>query len=614
MEQPVINLTKLTTEQRNEKTMRLDRMSPLEIATVMNEEDNNVIKGVQAVLPEIAQVIAWATEAIAQGGRLIYMGAGTSGRLGVLDAVECPPTFGVEPEVVVGLIAGGEKAFVKAVEGAEDDPDLGRQDLKDHNLTKKDLVVGLAASGRTPYVLGGLAYAKSLGCHTAAVACNHGSEVGKAAEVAIEVVSGPEVLTGSTRLKSGTAQKMVLNMISTGAMVGMGKAYENLMVDVQQTNQKLVTRAENMVMTATGCEREAAREALSAGHGSAKTAITMLLLSCDEAAALEKLQKAGGKISAVLAAEREKNQGKGPYLLSMDGGGTATIVYVADREGKILSRLVGGPMNPNGSAKSQVRRTLEERFVRLEAEGYEAAQCLGVGLGVAGISNPSVRSFLEGIFRSGGFDCYLGFWGDDETALAANLKPGEPGAILIAGTGSICVGLDGKGNRVRAGGYGSIMDDGGSGYAIARDMMAAVVRADDGRGARTPLTELVYKELGVEDMSELIRFLYAPERTKGEIAALAKLITPAAEQEDPEALRIMETAAWELFRLSDAVLSRLPQGAKLIYSGSVLKKNHWISQRVLALLEGKYRDISWEEAAEEAALGALRLLKAELEG
>lgn len=609
----MINLAKLTTEQRNEKTMRLDRMSPLEIAAIMNEEDNNAVRGVQAALPEIARVIAWATEAIAQGGRLIYMGAGTSGRLGVLDAVECPPTFGVEPDVVVGLIAGGDRAFVKAVEGAEDDPNLGRQDLIDHNLTKKDVVVGLAASGRTPYVLGGLQYAKSLGCHTASVACNHGSEVGKAAEVAIEVVSGPEVLTGSTRLKSGTAQKMVLNMISTGAMVGLGKAYENLMVDVQQTNQKLVTRAENMVMTAAGCDRETARAALAEADGSAKTAITMLLLSCDGASAKEKLRKAGGKISAVLAADREKPQGKGPFLLAMDGGGTATIVYVADQAGTVLDRLTGGPMNPNGPAKSQVRGTLEDIFARLKDIGYEAAQCLGVGLGVAGISNPSVRGFLEEIFRSGGFDCYLGFWGDDETALAANLRPGEPGAILIAGTGSICVGRDETGSRIWAGGYGSIMDDGGSGYAIARDMMAAVVRADDGRGERTPLTELVYKELGIEKMSELIRFLYAPERTKGEIAALAKLITQAAEQEDPEALRIMETAAWELFRLADAVLSRLPQGSKLLYSGSVLKKNRWISQRVEALLEGKYWNLSWEEAAEEAALGALRLLQGELE-
>ena len=291
-----LNLKNMSTEKRNRNTMNLDIMSPLEIVTVMNQEDARVPAAITPALPNIAQCVTWAIESIEAGGRIIYMGAGTSGRLGVLDAVECPPTFGVAPEVVVGLIAGGEKAFVKAVEGAEDSRELGRQDLIDHNLQKRDIVIGIAASGRTPYVLGGLAYAQEVGCHTVGISCNPGSAVGAAAELAIEVVPGPECLTGSTRLKSGTCQKLILNMISTATMVGCGKAYENLMVDVMQTNEKLVIRAQNIVMEATGCEREVAAEKIAIAGGSAKTAITMILADCGLEEARERLAKARGHV------------------------------------------------------------------------------------------------------------------------------------------------------------------------------------------------------------------------------------------------------------------------------------------------------------------------------
>lgn len=295
-----LNLNGMTTERRNPRTMQLDTMSELEIVTAMNDEDARVPLAIAKKLPEIAQAAHWAVEAFEQGGRLFYMGAGTSGRLGVLDAAECPPTFGVDPGMVVGLIAGGEKAFIKAVEGAEDSPALGRSDLESHGLTPKDFVIGIAASGRTPYVLGGLAYAREIGCRTAAIACNPGSAVGKAADLAIEVEVGPEVLTGSTRLKSGTAQKLILNMISTASMVRTGKAYQNLMVDVMQTNEKLHTRAENIVIDATGVQRREARAAIDAAGGSVKCAITMLLANCTAAEARERLEKAGGHVRTAI--------------------------------------------------------------------------------------------------------------------------------------------------------------------------------------------------------------------------------------------------------------------------------------------------------------------------
>ena len=292
----MIDLTKLTTEQRNPETMNLDRMSPLELVETMNKEDQKVIEAVKEVLPEVAKVIEWTTEALRTGGRIIYMGAGTSGRLGVLDAVECPPTFGVSPDLVVGLMAGGEKAFVKAVEGAEDSDTLGTEDLKNIGLNEKDVVIGIAASGRTPYVIHALRYARSLGVKTAIIACNKNSEMSKEADIAIEPVPGPEVLTGSTRLKAGTAQKLVLNMISTASMVGAGKAYENLMVDVMQSNEKLKTRAENIVMEATGCERETARTAIDEAKGSVKLAITSILLDTPVDEAEKALEKAKGHI------------------------------------------------------------------------------------------------------------------------------------------------------------------------------------------------------------------------------------------------------------------------------------------------------------------------------
>lgn len=286
----------MTTETRNPNTMNLDIMTPLEVVTAMNNEDAKVPAAIQPVLPQIAQVVEWAIQAVEAGGRVFYLGAGTSGRLGVLDAAECPPTFGVSDDVIIGLIAGGDKAFLKAVEGAEDSRELGREDLETRGLTKNDLVIGIAASGRTPYVLGALDYAKEIGCHTAAISCNAGCEIGRAAEVAVEAEVGPEVLTGSTRLKAGTAQKLILNMISTATMVGVGKAYQNLMVDVMQTNEKLRRRAEKIVMEATSVSQEEARRNLDLAGDNAKTAITMILAGCGAEEAKARLDKARGHV------------------------------------------------------------------------------------------------------------------------------------------------------------------------------------------------------------------------------------------------------------------------------------------------------------------------------
>ncbi|KRN28601.1 sugar phosphate isomerase [Lactobacillus selangorensis] len=298
-----MNLANLTTEQRNPKTQHLDTMSIHEFATVMNQEDQTVAVSVSKALPAIEQAIAAITKCFKQGGRLFYIGAGTSGRLGILDASECGPTFGSSPEQVQGLMAGGTGTFAHAQEDAEDHPEFGRADLKAHHLTDQDAVVGIAASGRTPYVIGGLDYADQIGATAISLACNKQALISEHAQIAIEVPVGPEVLTGSTRLKAGTAQKMVLNMLSTGAMVGIGKVYQNLMVAVQPTNEKLVDRSQRIIQEATGCDAATAAKAFEQSGRQVKVAIVMLLIGVSKDAAVTQLERTQGFVSKAIGSD-----------------------------------------------------------------------------------------------------------------------------------------------------------------------------------------------------------------------------------------------------------------------------------------------------------------------
>lgn len=287
------NLKKLTTESRNKKSMHLDELSPLEIVTLMNEEDRKVALAVKKKLPEIAKAVEMIVAQLNQNGRVIYFGAGTSGRLGVLDASECPPTFSTTTEFS-GLIAGGEQALRTPVEGAEDSLTLCVDELKALRFNKNDVAIGIAASGRTPYCIGGLEYARKLGAKTIAITCNPHSRMSEIAELGIDVEVGPEILTGSTRLKSGTACKMVLNMLSTASMVGMGKTYGNLMVDVNPTNLKLMDRATRIIREAAGVDEPTARAALNDSNLKPKVAIVMLIKKCTQHEALRRLDKANG--------------------------------------------------------------------------------------------------------------------------------------------------------------------------------------------------------------------------------------------------------------------------------------------------------------------------------
>ena len=293
-------LSTLITEQRNPNSMHVDSLSALEIVQLMNEEDKQVPLAIEKCLPQIAQAVECIVAAFQQGGRLVYIGAGTSGRLGVLDASECPPTFGVSPEMVKGIIAGGERALRHPIEGAEDSKEQAVIDLQTIQFSSKDVLVGIAASGRTPYVIGALEYAKSLGSVTASIASNPNSAMANIVDIAIDTVVGPEVLTGSSRLKSGTAQKLVLNMLTTASMILMGKCYQNLMVDVQASNEKLKARAIRIVMQATDCDKALAEETLKQADQNAKLAIMMILSGLDRAQAEALLEKHQGKLQLAL--------------------------------------------------------------------------------------------------------------------------------------------------------------------------------------------------------------------------------------------------------------------------------------------------------------------------
>lgn len=300
------SIMNLTTEKSNYKSKNIDKKTTMEILELMNEEDKSVAYAVEKEIPNITKAVDEIIHSFENGGRLIYIGAGTSGRLGILDASECPPTFGTHKDQVIGIIAGGERALTEAIEGAEDSPESGIEDLKKVKITNKDTLVGIAASGNTPYVIGAIEYANSIGAITIGLSCNENSKVSKVANIAITPVVGPEVLTGSTRLKAGTAQKMVLNMLTTGSMIGIGKVYKNLMVDLNPSNNKLLARSKGIIMEATGIEETKAAKYLELSKNKPKIAIVMIEANCNYDEAIERIDKSKGSIYKAIEYDLKK--------------------------------------------------------------------------------------------------------------------------------------------------------------------------------------------------------------------------------------------------------------------------------------------------------------------
>jgi N-acetylmuramic acid 6-phosphate etherase len=613
----------LQTEARNPASTKLDELTPLEIVRLMNAEDGRVIAAVAAQADAIARAIDIIAERLRNGGRLIYVGAGTSGRLGVLDASECPPTFNTPPELVVGIIAGGPPALTRSAEGIEDHPEYGERDLAALAISARDVVVGIATSGRTPYVLGAVAYARKMGAFTAGIACNNDAELNMVVDLPIVPVVGPEVLSGSTRLKAGTATKLVLNMLSTGAMVRLGKTFGNLMVDLRASNSKLRARTNRIVRILTGVSVEAADEVLRRCGGELKTALVAQLrgVEADEARAF--LAAAGGLVRKALSSNQPGAPATGtsnPSLalragdelyLGIDGGGTHTVALLATGAGDnwtILGRGTAGPSNRQAVGTERALAALDEAVnAAFAAANRTRSPVAAACLGLAGAGRPDDRSAIGEWAERVRLADRIEVTSDAAILLAAG-TPHGCGLVLIAGTGSIAFGKSADGRQARAGGWGHLLGDEGSAYALVMAGLQAVACAADGRGLATKLTERFLNRFGLTRPQELIAAVYRGGRDRADLAALAPLVVETAE-DDAVAAQIVEQGARELAQAGESVLRQLGGDGPipLALAGGLLLGSAAYRRRVLhALTE---RGVHAEPVAlvEEPARGAVQL-------
>ena len=638
------------TEARNPATADIDTLSTLQMVRLINDEDARVAPAVAAEAPAIAAAIDAIAARLAGGGRLIYAGAGTSGRLGVLDASECPPTFSAPPGLVVGLIAGGERALTHSIEGAEDDPAAGERDLVALDVSPLDAVVGIAASGRTPYVLGALQAARRRGALTVSLACNHPSPMAALAAISIAPLVGPEVIAGSTRLKAGTAQKMVLNLLSTGVMIRLGKTFGNLMVDVQASNSKLRVRARRIVAEACGLSPEDAAALLEGCGGEVKTAIVSGLAGIAPDEARRRLAAAGGVVRRALAGALSPEGAPGdeapavkpsptgptsppgptrstgsearatPLLLGIDGGGTKTTALLATAGGQVLGRGSGPACNYQSVGAEAAWSALDDAVrAAFDDAGQEPGPVAAACLGLAGAARAEDRA----LFAAWIADRLPGARGlvvnDAELVLAAGTPEGW-GVALICGTGSIAYGRSPDGRSARAGGWGYLLGDEGSGYHMGLSALRAVARAADGRGPTTALTAAILAHWDLPSPEALIRRVYQEPLSRAEVAGLAALVEDAALAGDAVGAAIIAHAGEELARAVDTVARALALSGPLpcAQAGGLLIHGRAVGRAVSAAAEALGLALAPVRPVPEPAVGALRLaqglLPAQLRG
>jgi N-acetylmuramic acid 6-phosphate etherase len=609
----------LPTEGRNPASSDLDRLTPSQLARLMSAEDARVIPAVAAQAEVIARAVEVIADRLRAGGRLVYAGAGTSGRLGVLDAAECPPTFGAPPGQVIGLIAGGPAALTRAVEGAEDHPEFAERDLREIGLGPGDALVGIATSGRTPYVLGALAYARRLGTFTVGLSCNPDSELEPLCDLAVIPVVGPEVLSGSTRLKAGTATKLVLNMLSTGVMVRLGKTFGNLMVDLRATNEKLRARSNRIVRLLTGLDRPAADDLLRRCGGELKTALVARLAGVTPEEARLRLEAASGQVREALvpagiAVAAEAKPAEDLYL-GLDGGGTRTVALLARADASggswvVLGRGEAGPSNPHAVGAERSQQALDEAVGKaFVAAGLPRAAVAAACLGLAGAGRPEdqapIRDWAARVRLAGAVEVTA----DAPLLLGAGTPQGW-GLALVAGTGSMAFARAPDGRTARAGGWGHLLGDEGSGYALAVAGMRAVAQAADGRGAPTVLSERLLAPLGLRRPQELIAAVYAGGLDRTALAALAPAVLGAAEEGDAAAATIVRDAAEQLAATGVAAVRALglePSAVPAALAGGVLLASPGYRKRVLDHLAGLGYRAEPVALVHEPAEGAVRL-------
>jgi N-acetylmuramic acid 6-phosphate etherase len=597
----------LTTEARNAASEGIDALSALEIVRLMNAEDERVAGAVLAEAENIALAIETIAERLRKGGRLIYLGAGTSGRLGVLDAAECPPTFNTLPGQVLGLIAGGEAALTRAVEGAEDHPEFAIADLEAVNVGAADVVVGIASSGRTPYVIGGLKAARERGAFTIGFSCNAEPDLIAAADLMITPVVGPEVITGSTRLKAGTATKLTLNMLTTGAMVLLGKTYGNLMVDLRATNNKLLERTRRIVMLLTGLDAAQAESLLAKCNGELKTAVVANQRALTVDRARELLARAGGHLrralqedvrrgspdpaessdrrsplpsgdlrstpvartSALRGGARDRPQPGDPpqpleapiYVLGIDGGGSKTAVRLArqdsPRKWTTIGRGVAGASNPQSvgfeMAFQNLDAAVDAAFADARLLPAEVAAACGA---LAGAERDADKRRIEEWARGRRLALRLSLVHDALPLLAAGTPAGF-GVGLICGTGSFAFGQNERGETARAGGWGYLLGDEGSGYAIALAALQASAHAADDRGPATRLLDRFMKKFDLAQPLDLINLIYQSGVDRATIAGWADVVIEGAAAGDAVATGIVSQAARDMAETVAAVCRKI---------------------------------------------------------
>jgi N-acetylmuramic acid 6-phosphate etherase len=588
------------TEQRNARSARLDELPTRELVKLMNDEDALVAPAVGRELDAIARAIDAAVERMRGGGRLVHVGAGTSGRLGVLDAAECPPTFGTPHEQVVALIAGGDRAVTRAVEGAEDRRELALEDLARLALQAKDVLVGISASGRTPYVLAAIERAKVLGALTVGVSCTPDSPLATAAAIAITPVAGPEVVTGSTRLKAGTATKLVLNMLSTGAMVRLGRVRGNLMVDLMPTSAKLEQRAAAILAELAGVDETRARR-LVADHGSVR-------------AALRAHETRPSGSAAAAAAAHGASAATSGLVMGIDGGGSKTQALLARRTrdaGELPADVtIASPCNLSHDLEGAIR-SIERAVATAFATARRGRTRLdALCVAAAGSGDHARREQLRGTLLEHGLAESVAIVHDAAPTLVAATRDGV-GVALIAGTGSSCFGRDARGRCARSGGLGPFLGDEGSAFDLGRAALKQAARAADGRGAKLTLVRALIEALGVSEPRELASWAQDAMREPARIAALAPHVTAAAAADDPIALRIVERAASELALMAKTVVVKLGlprEHLPLVLAGGVLEHDDALRRRVVATLRslGVTPDV---QPAASAAIGALEFAR-----
>lgn len=620
----------LQTESRNPASAELDELSAIQFVRLMLGEDSKIVSAISSQAEAVARGIDVIAERLQHGGRLVYIGAGTSGRLGVLDASECPPTFNVPPDLVVGVIAGGPTALTRAVEGAEDHPEFAVADLKAISLSASDVLVGIASSGRTPYVLAAVDYAREQGAFAIGLSCNPDAEIISHVDLAITPVVGPEVLSGSTRLKAGTATKLVLNMLSTGAMVKLGKTYGNLMVDVRATNEKLRVRTNRIVREATGLDSSAADVLLENCGRELKTALVAQLASVSADEARERLQKVNGLVRAAVGKNGKNGHhtnghhtnghhtnghaktGAEPLVLGVDGGGTGTVVLLASRDTdggwKVLGRGEAGPSNRHAVGTEAALAALDEATDRAFAAAHRSRQPVRAAcLGLAGAGRPGdqeiVRDWAAQVKLADAVEVI-----EDAALLLAAGTPAGWGIAVVAGTGSMAFARRADGRTARSGGWGALLGDEGSGYAIALAGLRAVARSADGRTPLTLLTERLLAALGLKRPQELVDTVYRGS-DRAALAALAPVVLDAAEGGDPVAGHIVREAAGELAAAAAAAARALEFGSAfpVALAGGLLASYPSYCERFHAALADRGLSAAPVALVREPAEGAVHI-------